>query len=129
MKTVEKIEEQLPEEIAVPIAKQLPEPSGYRILIALPEADEKTEGGIIKAASLVERESVGSICGFVMKLGPDAYNDKRRFPNGPYCEEGDWILMRSYTGTRFLVHGKEFRLINDDSVEAVVQDPRGIVKA
>ena len=128
MKTVEKIEEQLPEEIAVPIAKQLPEPSGYRILIALPEADEKTEGGIIKAASLVERESVGSICGFVMKLGPDAYNDKKRFPNGPYCEEGDWILMRSYTGTRFLVHGKEFRLINDDSVEAVVQDPRGVVK-
>ena len=129
MKTVEKIEEQTPEEVAVPIAKQLPEPSGYRILIALPEADEKTEGGIIKAASLVERESVGSICGFVMKLGPDAYNDERRFPNGPYCEEGDWILMRSYTGTRFLVHGKEFRLINDDSVEAVVQDPRGIVKA
>jgi co-chaperonin GroES (HSP10) len=129
MKTVEKIEEQTPEEVAVPIAKQLPEPSGYRILIALPEADEKTEGGIIKAASLVERESVGSICGFVIKLGPDAYNDERRFPNGPYCEEGDWILMRSYTGTRFLVHGKEFRLINDDSVEAVVQDPRGIVKA
>ena len=129
MKTVEKIEEQTPEEVAVPIAKQLPEPSGYRILIALPEADEKTEGGIIKAASLVERESVGSICGFVIKLGPDAYNDERRFPNGPYCEDGDWILMRSYTGTRFLVHGKEFRLINDDSVEAVVQDPRGIVKA
>jgi len=129
MKTVEKIEEQPPEEVAVPIAKQLPEPSGYRILIALPEADEKTEGGIIKAASLVERESVGSICGFVIKLGPDAYNDERRFPNGPYCEEGDWILMRSYTGTRFLVHGKEFRLINDDSVEAVVLDPRGVVKA
>ena len=129
MKTVEKIEEQTPEEVAVPIAKQLPEPSGYRILIALTEADEKTEGGIIKAASLVERESVGSICGFVIKLGPDAYNDERRFPNGPYCEDGDWILMRSYTGTRFLVHGKEFRLINDDSVEAVVQDPRGIVKA
>ena len=107
----------------------MPEPSGYRILIALPEADEKTEGGIIKAASLVERESVGSICGFVMKLGPDAYNDERRFPNGPYCKEGDWILMRSYTGTRFLVHGKEFRLINHDSVEAVVQDPRGIVTA
>ena len=129
MKPVEKIEEQEPEKEAVPIAKQLPEPSGYRILIALPEADEKTEGGIIKAASILERESVGSICGFVMKLGPDAYNDKRRFPNGPYCKEGDWILMRSYTGTRFLVHGKEFRLINDDSIEAVVQDPRGVVKA
>ena len=110
-------------------AKQLPEPSGYRILIALPNPEEKTEGGIIKAASLVERESVGSICGFVMKLGPDAYEDKKRFPNGAYCKEGDWIIMRSYSGTRFLVHGKEFRLINDDSVEAVVEDPRGVVKA
>ena len=128
MKTVEKLKEQEPEKEAVPIAKQLPEPSGYRILIALPEADEKTDGGIIKAASLIERESVGSICGFVMKLGADAYQDKSRFPNGAYCKEGDWILMRSYTGTRFLVHGKEFRLINDDSVEAVVQDPRGVVK-
>ena len=128
MKTVEKLKEQEPEKEAVPIAKQLPEPSGYRILIALPEADEKTEGGIIKAASLVESESVGSICGFVMKLGADAYQDKSRFPNGAYCKEGDWILMRSYSGTRFLVHGKEFRLINDDSVEAVVQDPRGVVK-
>ena len=112
-----------------PTAKQLPEPSGYRILIALPEAEEKTEGGIIKASSYVERESVGSICGFVMKLGPDAYQDKQRFPNGAYCKEGDWIIMRSYSGTRFLVHGKEFRLINDDSVEAVVEDPRGVVKA
>ena len=110
-------------------AKQLPEPSGYRILIALPEAEETTEGGIIKAAAYVERESVGSICGFVMKLGPDAYQDKKRFPNGSYCKEGDWIIMRSYTGTRFLVHGKEFRLINDDRVEAVVEDPRGVVKA
>ena len=117
------------EETEEPVAKQLPEPSGYRILIALPEAEEKTEGGIIKASSYVERESVGSICGFVMKLGPDAYQDKQRFPNGAYCEEGDWIIMRSYTGTGFLVHGKEFRLINDDSVEAVVEDPRGVVKA
>tara|TARA_R100000935_G_scaffold57760_1_gene92588 strand:+ start:401 stop:796 length:396 start_codon:yes stop_codon:yes gene_type:complete len=110
-------------------AKQLPEPVGYRILIALPETEEKTEGGIIKAAAYVERESVGSICGFVMKLGPDAYGDQKRFPNGAYCKEGDWIIMRSYSGTRFLVHGKEFRLINDDSVEAVVEDPRGVVKA
>ena len=117
------------EETEEPVAKQLPEPSGYRILIALPEAEEKTEGGIIKASSYVERESVGSICGFVMKLGPDAYQDKQRFPNGAYCKEGDWIIMRSYSGTRFLVHGKEFRLINDDSVEAVVEDPRGVVKA
>jgi|TARA_R110000744_G_scaffold362466_1_gene470537 co-chaperonin GroES (HSP10) len=129
MKPIKKEKNQDSLKEPIPIARQLPEPSGYRILIALPEADEKTEGGIIKTTALLEQESTGSICGFVMKLGPDAYQDKGRFPNGPYCKEGDWILMRSYTGTRFLVHNKEFRLINDDSIEAVVEDPRGIVKA
>ena len=71
---------------------------------------------------------MGSICGFVLKIGPDAYKDKKRFPNGAYCAVGDWILMRSYSGTRFKIHEKEFRLINDDSVEAVVEDPRGVSK-
>lgn len=110
-------------------AHQLPDPKGYKILINLPEPEESTEGGILKAQQTIEREEVGSIVGFVMKLGADAYQDKKRFPNGPYCKEGDFIIMRSYSGTRFLVHGKEFRLINDDSVEAVVEDPRGVMKA
>jgi len=109
-------------------AFQLPEPKGYKILIALPEPDEKTDGGIIKSKQTIHIEEVGSIVGFVMKLGPDAYSDSSRFPSGAYCGEGDWVLMRSYSGTRFAVHGKEFRLINDDSVEAVVEDPRGITK-
>ena len=107
---------------------QLPEPTGYKISNALPEVDEKTEGGIIKAQETMHLEEVGSIVGFVMKLGPDAYEDKKKFPNGPYCKEGDFVLMRSYSGTRFSIHGKEFRLINDDSVEAVIDDPRGIRK-
>ena len=110
-------------------AHQLPDPKGYKILISIPEPEEATEGGILKAQQTIEREEVGSIVGFVMKLGADAYQDKKRFPNGPYCKEGDFIIMRSYSGTRFLVHGKEFRLINDDSVEAVVEDPRGVMKA
>ena len=110
-------------------AHQLPDPKGYKILINLPEPEESTEGGILKAQQTIEREEVGSIIGFVLKLGADAYQDKKRFPNGPYCKEGDFIIMRSYSGTRFLVHGKEFRLINDDSVEAVVEDPRGVMKA
>jgi len=109
-------------------ASQLPDPKGYKILIALPDPDEKTEGGIIKAKQTLEVEEIGSLCGFVLKMGDDAYKDKTRFPNGPYCKEGDWVLMRSYSGTRFKIHGKEFRLINDDSVEAVVDDPRGIEK-
>tara|TARA_R100001244_G_scaffold40242_2_gene36359 strand:- start:87 stop:479 length:393 start_codon:yes stop_codon:yes gene_type:complete len=108
-------------------AHLLPDPKGYKILIAMPEPDEKTEGGIIKSQQALEIEEVGSVVGLVVKLGPDAYKDTKRF-NGPYCKEGDFILMRAYSGTRFLVHGKEFRIINDDSVEAVVEDPRGIVK-
>ena len=109
-------------------AKQLPVPKGYKILIALPDIEETTKGGIIKASETRRVEEVGSIVGFVLEMGDDCYQDKNRFPNGPYCEKGDWIIMRSYSGTRFKVHGKEFRLINDDSVEAVVEDPRGIVK-
>ncbi len=110
-------------------ATQLPTPSGYKILIALPAADEKTEGGIIKTLHARELEETGSITGFVLDLGPDAYSDEKRFPNGPYCKVGDWIIMRSYSGTRLKIHGKEFRLINDDSVEAIVEDPRGVEKA
>lgn len=111
------------------VASQLPKPTGYKILIALPDPEEKTEGGILKASSTLEAEEIGSIVGFVLAMGSDAYQSTARFPNGPYCKIGDWIMMRSYSGTRFKVHGKEFRLINDDSVEAVVEDPRGVVKA
>tara|TARA_R110000744_G_scaffold33069_2_gene77077 strand:+ start:281 stop:700 length:420 start_codon:yes stop_codon:yes gene_type:complete len=109
-------------------ATQLPEPKGYKILIALPAPKETTDGGIIKSERTLRDEEVGSIVGYVLSVGPDAYSDPKRFPSGPFCKEGDWVVMRSYSGTRFLAHGKEFRLINDDSVEAVVEDPRGIVK-
>ena len=86
------------------------------------------ESATRKASQTIHAEEVGSIVGFVLDMGPDAYANPGRFPTGPFCKKGDWIVMRSYTGTRFMVHGKEFRLINDDSVEAVVEDPRGIVK-
>ena len=109
-------------------ANQLPEPKGYKILIALPNPKEKTDGGIIKSKQTLRDEEVGSIVGYVLSMGPDAYSNSKRFPTGPFCKEGDWVVMRSYSGTRFLAHGKEFRLINDDSVEAVVEDPRGVVK-
>lgn len=111
------------------VASQLPKPSGYKILIALPNPEERTEGGILKASQTLESEEIGSIVGFVISMGPDAYKSTDRFPSGPYCKEGDWIMMRSYSGTRFKVHGKEFRLINDDSIEAIVEDPRGVAKA
>jgi|TARA_R100001443_G_scaffold23993_1_gene36118 co-chaperonin GroES (HSP10) len=109
--------------------KQLPEPSGYRILVAMPVADEKTEGGILKANSTIRDEEVSNICGMVIKLGPDCYKDERRFPSGPWCKEKDWVVFRAYSGTRMKMYGQEFRLINDDTVEAVVEDPTGVVRA
>ncbi len=109
-------------------ATQLPEPTGYRILIAIPDKEEKTEGGILKAQETLHYEEVSSIVGFVMKMGPDCYKDETRFPTGPWCQVGDFVLFRSFSGTRIKIHGKELRMINDDNVEAVVDDPRGIEK-
>lgn len=108
---------------------KLPEPSGYRLLIAVPEVSEKTEGGVFMPDQLKKAEETASIVGFVVKAGPDAYADLNKFPNGPWCKEGDFVIFRSYSGTRFKVMGKEFRLINDDTVEAVVEDPRGYSRA
>jgi co-chaperonin GroES (HSP10) len=75
--------------------------------------------------ALRDAEGIASIIGFVVSMGPDAYQDKEKFPHGPYCEKGDFVIFRSYSGTRFKIHTQEFRLINDDTVEAVVDDPRG----
>ena len=107
-------------------AKQLPEPSGYHILVAITEVEDKYESGLIKADSTMHFEEVLSTVFFVVKLGPDCYKDTNKFPTGPWCKEGDFILARPNSGTRLKIHGREFRLINDDTVEAVVQDPRGI---
>jgi len=117
------------EEATPRTATQLPEPSGFRLLIALPQVEETTEGGIFIPEERRKAETVASIVGCVLGLGPDAYSDEKRFPNGPWCKKGDWIVMRAYSGTRLMIHGKEFRIINDDSVEAVVDDPRGVSRA
>ena len=126
--TESKKEELTPKEIDAN-KKQLPDPSGYRILVAMPNAEEKTEGGILKANQTIKDEEVSNICGMVLKLGPDCYKDERRFPSGPWCKEKDWVVFRSYSGTRMKMYGQEFRLINDDTVEAVVEDPTGVVRA
>jgi len=107
-------------------ANQLPEPSGYRILCAIPDAEKEHAGGILKADDTMRMEEVLSTVFFVVKMGPDCYQDKTRFPNGPWCKVGDFVLARPNTGTRLKIHGREFRIINDDSVEGIVQDPRGI---
>ena len=110
-------------------AKQLPKPSGYRILCAIPEIEKEFDNGIVKAESTVHYEEVLTTVLFVIAMGPDCYKDPARFPTGPWCKEGDFVLVRPNAGTRVIIHGREFRIINDDSVEAVVQDPRGITRA
>jgi co-chaperonin GroES (HSP10) len=107
-------------------AKQLPRPSGYRILCAIPEVEKEYDSGIVKADSTVLHEELLTTVLFVVDLGPDCYKDTTRFPSGPWCQKGDFVLVRPNAGTRLVIHGREFRLINDDSVEGVVDDPRGI---
>jgi len=107
-------------------ARQLPIPSGYRILCAIPEAEATFDSGIVKSDETMRNEEVLSTVLFVVSMGPDCYKDQTRFPNGAWCKQGDFVLVRPNAGTRLVIHDREFRLINDDSVEAVVQDPRGI---
>lgn len=107
-------------------AKQIPDPVTYHLLCMLPEANEEYDGGILKATQTMMYEELLSPVLFVAKIGPDAFKDPAQFPAGPSCAVGDFILVRPNTGTRMKIHGTEWRLINDDSVQAVVQDPRGI---
>jgi co-chaperonin GroES (HSP10) len=110
-------------------AKQIPEPSGFHMLCMVPEVEDKFDSGIIKADTTLFAEERLTTVLFVMKLGPDAYKDPSKFPTGPWCKEGDFVLVRPHSGSRLKIHGREFRIINDDTVEAVVQDPRGISRA
>jgi co-chaperonin GroES (HSP10) len=107
-------------------ATQLPKPSGYRILCAIPEAEKEFDNGIAKSDETMRYEELLTTVLFVVDLGPDCYVDMDKFPTGPWCKKGDFILVRPNAGTRLVIHNKEFRIINDDSVEGVVADPRGI---
>ena len=110
-------------------ARQLPQPATYHILCVLPEIEDKFDSGLVKSGQTMHFEEVMSPVLFVVAMGPDCYKDPLRFPSGPSCKVGDFVLVRPNTGTRIKIHGREFRLINDDSVEGVVQDPRGISRA
>ena len=108
-------------------ARQLPVPKGYKILVTLPPVEEEIgDTGLIKSTQSMYHEQLLTNVLFVVELGDMCYSDKERFPSGPWCKKGDFVMCRANTGTRFKIHGTEFRLINDDSVEAVVEDPRGI---
>lgn len=118
------------QETAEEKARQLPDPTGWKLLCAVPTVVDTFENSsIVKAGAFMKQEEHATTVLFVVKAGPDAYADKVKFPGGPWCKEGDFVLVRTYSGTRFKIYGKEFRLLNDDQVEAVVMDPRGISRA
>ena len=107
----------------------IPKPVGYRVLVALPNVEETYSSGIIKAAKTVHEEYILSTIGAVVDMGDEAYSDKERFTNGPWCKVGDYVMFRANTGTRFKLGNQEYRLMNDDSIEAVVANPRAITRA
>lgn len=112
------------------LENKLPKPVGYHVLVAMPEVEETYgDSGIIKSAQTMHQDSLMSMIGLVLDMGDQAYSDKDRFPTGPWCKQGDYVMFRMNTGTRFKVGGVEYRLMNDDSIEAVVNDPRGITRA
>lgn len=131
MSNIELFEQDAPDmERATDTQKQqmVPRPVGYKMLLALPEQERTYASGIIKADQTLVHDTQASIVAFVVSQGPDCYKDEKKFPTGPWCKEGDFVIIRPYSGTRVKVHGKEMRLINDDGIDAVVDDPRGITR-
>jgi chaperonin GroES len=106
---------------------KLPQPTGWRMLVLPFKMNEKTKGGVLLQQETIERQQVGSQCGNVLAMGPDCYNDKNRFLQGPWCKVGDWVVFARYAGSRIEIEGGEVRLLNDDEVLATVQDPTDIL--
>lgn len=110
------------------LREKLPKPVGYKVLLMLPKQAEAYESGILKSEATMKGDEAATVVAYVVNMGKDAYTDAKRFPNGAYCKVGDWVLIRPYSGTRFQLHGQEMRLVNDESIEAVVEDPRGLTR-
>ena len=106
---------------------KLPQPTGWRMLVLPFKMNEKTKGGVLLGQETLERQQVGSQCGNVLAMGPDCYNDKDRFKDGPWCKVGDWVVFARYAGSRIEIEGGEVRLLNDDEILATVQDPTDIL--
>jgi|TARA_R110002124_G_scaffold94602_1_gene238691 chaperonin GroES len=107
----------------------LPKPTGWRIVVLPYKAKQKTKGGIILSDKTVEESQIATNCGLVMDIGPDAYNDKDKFPNGPWCKKKDWVLFARYAGSRINIDGGELRVLNDDEILGTIEDPEDILHA
>jgi co-chaperonin GroES (HSP10) len=107
--------------------ERLPKPTGWRILILPYRGKGQTDGGILLPNQIIDRESIATVCGYVLRTGPLAYKDKEKFPTGSWCKEKDWVIFSRYAGARFKIEGGEVRILNDDEVIAVIQDPDDIL--
>ena len=117
--------EHLPDE---KIIERLPDPTGWRLLVLPYKGQGKTKGGVILADQTMEERSYTTVTGLVLKIGPDCYKDETRYPNGPWCKKGDWIIFGRYAGSRFGIEGGEVRILNEDEIIAVVKDPEDILQ-
>ena len=116
-----------PSKMDTTVLERLPKPTGWRVLILPYSMSPKTKGGIYIPDQTLERESYATVVGYVVSLGPDAYKDKAKYPDGPWCKEKDWVIFGRYAGARFKIDGGEVRILNDDEVIAVIQDPEDIL--
>jgi len=106
---------------------KLPVPTGWRILVLPFKGKKKTKGGILYSDEQIERQQLATVCGTVLAMGPDCYKDNEKFPRGPWCKKGDWVIFARYAGSRFKIEGGEVRLLNDDEIIATIKDPEDIV--
>ena len=109
------------------VVDQLPEPSGWRMLVLPFTPKEKSKGGIIFSQESLDKARIATNCGYVIKMGPLAYADKEKFPTGPWCKKGDWVIFARYAGSRLPIEGGEVRLLNDDEVLGTVKDPESVL--
>ena len=116
-----------PKNLPAKILDRLPKPMGWRILVLPYQGTGKTKGGILLADETVEMHQVATVCGYVLRIGPDAYTDKDRFPKGPWCKEKDWVIFGRYAGSRLKIEGGEIRLLNEDEILATISNPEDIL--
>jgi co-chaperonin GroES (HSP10) len=110
------------------VLERLPDPTGWRMLVLPYKGQGKTKGGVILTDETMQERGYTTVTGLVLKLGPDCYKDKERFPNGPWCKVNDWIIFGRYAGSRFGIEGGEVRILNEDEIIAVVKDPEDILQ-
>ena len=111
----------------IPEASKLPKPTGWRILVLPHRGKGKTKGGVFLSDKTVEETQIATNVGLVLEVGPDAYNDKERFPNGPWCKKKDWVIFARYAGSRLNIEGGELRILNDDEILGTTDDPESIL--